>query len=114
MRCWIRYIGIKYPQLQKLDLKLHKLDIMDAMNLTTTLMTALSNMEHLESYSVNVCPTKQPIMDVMTASGIQLQHFGFLVDGEEATTGIFSSIQTSLAVSRIQSLALTCTSKASP
>lgn len=65
-------------------------------------------MENLINCSVGICSLSQAILDAMENNGVQLGHFGFLVeDDDDSVTQIFGAIQAAQSVSSISSLAIT-------
>lgn len=108
IRNWIGYMGIKYPQLQDLNLNLHQQFITYGKQLTTaTWVAALKYMKHLKKYQVlDICSYKQPLLDVMTENGVQLERFGLLLDFDDPIEETFTTLQAAQPLSTISSLRL--------
>lgn len=108
IRSWIAYFGIKYPELQNLDLNLNAPIVSTGKELTTTsLVTALKNMKRLKRYSmVDMCYFKKPILDVMKENDVQLEHLGFQLDESDAVEETLDLIQRARPVSTLSSLTL--------
>lgn len=76
---------------------------------TASLTAALTKMKYLNKYLTNLYSGMQPILNLMNANGIHLQHFGFLLDTTDATEEKLKSIQTAKSTSCISSLDINCT-----
>lgn len=105
---WVLYIGLKYPGLRHLDLCSSEDDKVGSNEMARRyLINALQNIKHLKSYSINIFTNTKPVIDVMDDSAIQLQRFGFLVDGEDKIEEAFVFVKSAQSVSTISSLAVT-------
>lgn len=109
VKSWMKYIGVKYPQLLDMDLNFESCITHDeTCSTTASLMNAVNNMKHLRKYAVDISYDKQPILVSMTANDIQLRRFGFSIDKQDSVEETLNCIQTAQSVSTVSSLSLTC------
>lgn len=81
--------------------------------ITAPLKFALTNMVHLERFSSDICRDLHPVLDVLRANGVELEHFGFALDTNGLEEETLTSIQAAQPLSATLSLEIHCPNRRS-
>lgn len=104
---WILYIGAKYQKLQRLALQDIHLQTLDEI-VIGPLLTAVSKLAHLRSYSVQICSLSRQLVEAMTANNLQSDDLGFILQENDPINETFDSLRLSTSFSTLASITLVC------